>query len=71
MFHSKQIKKLTSKFVKKSQLYGFDGLIQLLKEYSSKENLKTLTIGIIGYPNVGKTSIINGLKRKKKKQNSL
>lgn len=42
--------------------YGADKLIQLLKQYS-RNGLGTgaLTVGIVGYPNVGKSSIINTL----------
>lgn len=43
-----------------------DDLIQLLKNYSRSLNVKTaITVGLIGYPNVGKSSIINSLKRSK------
>lgn len=50
---------------------GMDGLLQLLKNYartggsggSSNKNKTTVVVGIIGYPNVGKSSIINALKR--------
>lgn len=45
---------------------GVDGLMGLLKNYarSSVGTGKTcITVGIIGYPNVGKSSIINTLKR--------
>lgn len=45
---------------------GADSLLQLLKNYSRSLNLKTaISVGIIGYPNVGKSSIINSLKRSK------
>jgi nuclear GTP-binding protein len=46
---------------------GTDTLMQLLKNYSrSKDGLKThVTVGVIGYPNVGKSSLINSLKRSK------
>lgn len=42
--------------------YGADKLIQLLKQYS-RNGLGTgaLTVGIVGFPNVGKSSIINTL----------
>jgi nuclear GTP-binding protein len=42
--------------------FGADKLIQLLKQYS-RIGLGTgsLTVGIVGYPNVGKSSIINTL----------
>ena len=46
------------------ECYGADQLLQLLKNYSRSLNLKTaLTVGIVGYPNVGKSSVINSLKR--------
>jgi len=39
-------------------------LIELLKKYSLAQNLSTpLTVGFIGYPNTGKSSVINSLKR--------
>jgi len=54
-----------------SMAVGVDGLLQLLKNYArasgeskSKKKSKTcITVGIIGYPNVGKSSILNSLKR--------
>lgn len=47
---------------------GMDGLLQLLKNYartggSSGKAKTTIVVGVIGYPNVGKSSIINALKR--------
>lgn len=37
-------------------------LLQALKSYSTKSNLKrSIVVGVIGYPNVGKSSIINAL----------
>ncbi|KAK0561536.1 nuclear GTP-binding protein nug1 [Tilletia horrida] len=43
---------------------GAQSLISLLKNYSRSLNLKTsLTVGIFGAPNVGKSSLINSLKR--------
>lgn len=39
-----------------------NNLLQALKTYASKANLKrSLIVGVIGYPNVGKSSIINAL----------
>jgi len=47
-----------------SQSVGSDALLQLLKNYSRSLNLKTnLSIGFVGYPNTGKSSVINSLKR--------
>lgn len=49
-----------------SECLGADALIQLLKNYSRSLNMKTsITVGIIGYPNVGKSSLINSLKRER------
>jgi nuclear GTP-binding protein len=49
-----------------SESLGSDILIQLLKNYSRNLNLKTsISVGIVGYPNVGKSSLINSLKRTK------
>lgn len=43
---------------------GADMLIQLLKNYSRSHNIKkSISVGVVGYPNVGKSSIINSLKR--------
>lgn len=37
-------------------------LLQALKSYATKSNLKrSIVVGVIGYPNVGKSSIINAL----------
>ncbi|XP_027934091.1 guanine nucleotide-binding protein-like NSN1 [Vigna unguiculata] len=43
---------------------GADTLLKLLKNYSrSHEIKKSITVGLIGLPNVGKSSLINSLKR--------
>ena len=43
---------------------GGEALLQLLKNYARSLDIKTsITVGIVGYPNVGKSSLINSLKR--------
>ena len=45
---------------------GADALIKLLKNYCRNKDIKTsIHVGVIGYPNVGKSSLINSLKRSK------
>ena len=45
---------------------GADTLLQLIKNYARSHDIKrAVTVGVIGYPNVGKSSIINSLKRSK------
>jgi len=47
-----------------SDALGGETLLQLLKNYARNRNLKTaITVGIVGFPNVGKSSVINSLKR--------
>ena len=41
-------------------------MIQLIKQISRVEgSVRAVTVGLIGYPNVGKSSVINSLKRSK------
>ena len=45
---------------------GAENLLELIKNYSKNEGIKrAVTIGVIGYPNVGKSSVINSLKKSK------
>lgn len=49
-----------------AECLGSDTLLQLLKNYSRNAGLKTaITVGIVGFPNVGKSSIINSLMRQR------
>eukprot|EP00400_MALV-I_sp_L67-5_P001069 gene1070-1199_t len=46
--------------------FGKGALIQLLRQFSGLlSDRKHVSIGLLGYPNVGKSSVINALKRKK------
>jgi nuclear GTP-binding protein len=41
---------------------GADNLLQLIKNYSKKDGIKyAVSVGLVGYPNVGKSSVINRL----------
>lgn len=56
--------KATSKALDSKSTVGAGPLLQLLKNYARTQGThkKTITVGVIGYPNVGKSSIINSLK---------
>ncbi|QSL66934.1 hypothetical protein MERGE_001321 [Pneumocystis wakefieldiae] len=46
--------------------FGKGGLIQLLRQFSKlHSNRRQISVGFIGYPNTGKSSVINTLKSKK------
>lgn len=46
--------------------FGKGALIQLLRQFGKlHSDKKNISVGFIGYPNVGKSSIINALKKKK------
>ena len=62
----KDKKELVNQILNSSKSVGPDKLLELIKNYSKSDGLKlSVTVGVIGFPNVGKSSIINSMKRKK------
>ena len=60
------INKASESQMKSKECLGADVLLKLLKNYARNRDIKTaITVGVIGYPNVGKSSLINSLKREK------
>lgn len=56
----------TKALMQSSRCLGADVLLQLLKNYCRNKDIKTaITVGVVGLPNVGKSSVINSLKRSK------
>lgn len=59
-------KEYVEKALQSNKAFGGEELLNILKNYSREENVKIkITVGVIGYPNVGKSSLINSLKRGK------
>lgn len=57
---------LIADMLKSTKSLGTHKLLELIKNYSREGNIKkAVTVGVIGYPNTGKSSIINSLKRKR------
>ncbi len=46
--------------------FGKGSLIQLLRQFATlHKEKKQISVGLIGYPNVGKSSVVNALRSKK------
>ena len=58
---------IAEEMISSNKSIGSEQLLTLLKNYSRVENGQTnkITVGIFGYPNVGKSSVINSLTRRK------
>jgi nuclear GTP-binding protein len=57
---------LVADMLKSTKSLGTHKLFELIKNYSREgKEKKAVSVGVIGYPNVGKSSIINSLKRKR------
>ncbi|KAJ3221636.1 Guanine nucleotide-binding protein-like 3-like protein [Clydaea vesicula] len=59
-------KHASSALLSSSECLGADTLLKLLKNYCRNNQIKTsITVGVVGFPNVGKSSVINSLKRQR------
>jgi len=58
------VKDASEDLLKTSNCVGAGTLLKLLGNYCRNQGVKsTITVGIVGFPNVGKSSVINSLKR--------
>ena len=57
----------TKEILNSAKTLGAEKLIELLKNYSRVEGgkISKITVGVFGFPNVGKSSVINSLTRRK------
>ena len=56
----KEREDLAQELLSTNKAVGAENLLQLIKNYSKNDGVKqAVTVGVIGYPNVGKSSLIN------------
>jgi len=57
---------VANSLIESSKAVGAEKLLELIKNYSKNAGVKTaVTVGVIGYPNVGKSSLINSMKKRR------
>ena len=59
---------LVEKMASQSKALGTENLMNVLKNYArinGEQNKQTIYVGVVGFPNVGKSSVINSLKRQR------